>query len=374
MWFEMKNCPKCGLANDVMRKYCRRCGASLIQMEEETTPEPAGKPTEEPIVPTPSVSDVEPVMSPANQPIAYEERPLVRPSEVASEQVETQSAETKPDVMTQEPPVSTEPSAVPVDESTSEASTMDDERGKEVVAEIVQRVRAAEARQKATMEAGSAEPDIRPPPVEPEIETPPAEPVVEPPPAQPAIETPPPEPPAVEPLETETPPIYEEPEPEAKPEEPAMAEEPAPKAEPTVANAPSAPATPKPSPKDEIASDDKVRSLEADINAFNLELQQLRSEFDTLQSHLDEEVERYHNVAEEKRIRTESIKRDLDLAKKEYDDASKEHKNVENRRKKELSDAEKRIRDVEKRLQKAEDSKQKRIQDIEKEQRKREES
>lgn len=355
----MKNCPKCGLANDVMRKYCRRCGASLIQIEEETTPEPAGIPKEEPIALTPSVSDDEPLVRPTSQPIAYEERPLVRPSEVASEQVETQSMETKPNVMTEEPPVSTEPSAAPVAEDTSESVSMDDERGKEVVAEIVQRVRAAEARQKATMETGSAEPEIRPPPAEPEIEPPP------------------PEPPAVEPIETEAPPVYTEPEPEA--EKPVVVEEQAPEEEqiavktpaPTVASA--ATAVSKPSPKDEIASDDKVRSLEADINAFNLELQQLRSEFDTLRTHLDEEVERYHNVAETKRVRAESIQRDLDLAKKEYNDASKEHKNVDNRRKKELSEAEKRVHDVEKRLKKAEESKEKRIQDIEKEQRKREE-
>lgn len=346
-------------------------------MEEETKPEPAGIPKEEPIAPTPSVSDDEPLVRPANQPIAYEEQPLVRPSEIASEQVETQSVETKPDVMTQEPPVSTEPSAAPIDEGTSEASTMDDERGKEVVAEIVQRVRAAEARQKATMEAGSAEPEIRPPLAEPEIEPPQAEPAVEPPPAQPVIEPPPPEPPAVEPFETETPSAYEEPEPKA--EEPVVAEEQAPKEEQIAVKAPAPPAAPAPtavprsSPQDEIASDDKVRSLEADINAFNLELKQLRSEFDTLRSHLDEEVERYHNVAETKRVRAESIQRDLDLAKKEYSDASKEHKNVENRRKKELSEAEKRVREVEKRLKKAEESKEKRIQDIEKEIRRREE-
>ncbi|MHA2602722.1 MAG: DUF7577 domain-containing protein, partial [Candidatus Thorarchaeota archaeon SMTZ1-83] len=27
----MKTCPKCGKANDPMRKYCRACGASLLK-------------------------------------------------------------------------------------------------------------------------------------------------------------------------------------------------------------------------------------------------------------------------------------------------------------------------------------------------------
>jgi hypothetical protein len=350
----MKNCPKCGLANDVMRKYCRRCGAPLIQMEEETAPEPIVKPPEESTAPTLSVSHEEPLTRSADQPIAYEEQPLVRPSQVASEQVQTERVESKPDVMTTEPPFSEESSTEPMEEDTSDADTVDKEHGKEVVAEIVQRVRAAEARQKAQLGATPVEPDIQPPPVEPDIQPPPVQ-----------LET---QPPQVEALEAVKPPAYEEPEPEIEPEVPVAVEKPA-----VAAKAPAPPITPKPSPKDEFASDEKVRSLEADINAYNLELQQLRPEFDTLRIHLDEEVEKYHNAAEAKRIRAESIQRDLDLAQKEYSDADKQHKNVENRRKKELSEAEKRIRDVEKRLKKAEESKEKRIQDIEKEQRKREE-
>ena len=336
----MKNCPKCGLANDVMRKYCRRCGASLSKTEEETAPEPIEELEDEPIAPTPSVSDDEPLVRPSDVATAYEEEPLVRPSAVASEQVEMETAEPEPIVMTDESPSFEEPVAEPIEEETTESSTMDYDRGKEVVADILEKVRAAEERQKAEMEAEPIEPDIEPPPVEPIEE---------------------------EPL------VYDEPELEPEPEEPVTVEEPEMREEHIPVEAPSVTTPSGPSLDDEIANDDKVRSLESDINAYNLELQQLRSEFDTLRGHLDEEVERYQTVAEVKRIRVESIERDLDLAKKEHKDADKEYKNVDNRRKKELSGAEKRINDVEKRLKKAEESKEKRIQDIEKELRKREE-
>ncbi len=119
--------------------------------------------------------------------------------------------------------------------------------------------------------------------------------------------------------------------------------------------------------------DDKIRMLDSDIKAFNIERQQLQSEYDKLRGRLDEEVERYRAVAETKRIRTEGIERELRSAKQEYDDANKEYKNVDNRRKKELSDAEKRMGDVDKRVKKAEEAKEKRIRDLEKERLKREE-
>jgi len=340
VWLEMKNCPKCGLANDVMRKYCRRCGAPLIQAEEEAKPEPIDE-LEELITPPSSVSNDVPLVRPTERVILDEEAPLVRPSEVASEQKEMESTEPEPYSQIEEPPSSEVSDVEDVEENVPEISEMDHERGKEVVADILQRVQAAEDRQKAEMDAESTESDIEPPPPEP--------------------------------LEEEAPLSYDEPELEIKEEEPPVIEAPEMQEPSIVVERPSEPATLKPSIKDEIAGDAKIRSLESDIKAYNLELQQLHSEFDTLRTHLNEEVARYQNAAEVKRIRVESIERELDLAKKEYKDADKEYNNVENRRKKELSNAEKRIQEIEKKVKKAEESKEKRIQDIEKEFRKREE-
>jgi len=307
-----------------MRKYCRACGASLIKKEEDPIPEPIEEP--EPVAETPSFS---------------EDAPLVRPSDVASEQADVVDDTPKPDEPIEEPPAPKELRFEPEEEVVSEPESMDDERGREVVADILEKVRAAEARTKDEEDADPSDTELEPPPAES--------------------------------LEEEAPLVSEESEVEPEVEEQVVTEPEPIVPEPVVAEAPTEVAPPTPVEEDASIVDEKVRNLENDINAFNIELGTLRSEFDTLRTHLDEEADRYHTVAEVKRIRVESVERDLDLAKKEHSDASKEYKNVENRRKKELSEAEKRIREVEKRLKKAEESKEKRIEDLEKERRKREE-
>ena len=306
-----------------MRKYCRACGSSLIKKAEDPIPEPIAEP--EPVVETPSISDDE---------------PLVRPSDVASFEAEAERAEPETEDTVEEPPVVEEMRFQPEEES-HDGEELDEERGREVVADILEKVRAAEARASEEEEPiESSDTDIGPPPAEP--------------------------------LEAEAPLVYEESAVEPEVEEQVVTE-PEPIAPEPVVEAPTEVAPPTPVEEDASIVDEKVRNLENDINAYNIELGTLRSEFDTLRTHLDEEADRYHTVAEVKRIRVESVERDLDLAKKEHSDASKEYKNVENRRKKELSEAEKRVREVEKRLKKAEESKEKRIEDLEKERRKREE-
>lgn len=305
-----------------MRKYCRACGSSLIKKEEDPIIEPVEKPEEEPVVETPSFS---------------EDEPLVSPSKIASEQVEMESD--APEVY-EEIPDPEEMSIKPEEEDVPEPEPMDDERGKEVVADILEKVRTAEARTSVEEISEPSGTDLEPPPPEPvEAEEPLAyeEPVVEP--------------------EVEVEPIIEE-----EPVTGFVSHE-----------APSETAEIPPSAEIGPEDDEKVRVLETDINAYNIELTQLQSDLDSLRDHLDAEVMRCSTVAEVKRTRVESIERELDLAKKEYSDASKEHKNVDNRRKKELQNAEKRIREVEKRIKKAEESKEKRIEDLEKERRKREE-
>jgi len=322
-----------------MRKYCAGCGASLLLKEEDPIPEPVEEIEDEPITGAPSFS---------------EEDRLVNPSEVASEQNELEGDE--PDISTiiEEIPLSEEVSIEPEEEVEGpESEPMSDEEGREVMNDILEKVRAAEAR---TQDVDVTEPSDTAP------DSPPAE-----------------------PLETDEPLVYEEPEVELEVEEPSVTglEPPEPEAIPF--EEPSEVASPSPSAESAEVStqsvettevpvrDEKIREFESDIKSFNIESEQLKSELNKLHSRLDEEVERCLVVSETKRTLKESIERELNLAKKEYDEASKEYKTAENRRKKELSHAEKRLREVEKRIKKAEENKDKRLRDLEKERRKREE-
>jgi hypothetical protein len=322
----LKICEKCGKANDVTRKYCTRCGASLIKKDQ----------TEKPPVEAPSdVSHAE-----AMHPSAREGPSSLTsavPEEIAMEDSvpETREDVSPPPVVDEMPPLSEE-------NDMPSTETIDEEKGKETVRDILARVKAAEAR--------AQEETITYPP-EADSETPIEE-------EEPHEEV---EAPVTEETETEVEETHEE-EPEPEPSPIIVQEEHVPVSKPAVSAAAIEP-----------AKDEKIRLIESDIKSYTIEHQQLQAEFNKLKSRLDEEVERYHVAAETKRTRAEGIERELRLAKKEHDDASKEHKNADNRRKKELSDAEKRIREVEKRMQKAQEAKDKRIEDIEKERRKREE-
>ncbi len=304
-------------------------------MEEDQEPESVEEPEEVPVVETPSFS---------------EDEPLVRPSKVASEQVEVESDEPTTYEETEEAPLSEEISIEPEVEA-SEPGEMEYDKGREVVKDILEKVRAAEARSRVEEVAAPSETEAEVSVEEPseELDEPIAfeEEVVED-----EVEE-------VFEVEAEEPAMEEL---EPPPPEEEFIEKPVPEVKPAVSVA-----------VDEPARDEKVRELESDIKGFNIEHEQLHSELEKLRTRLDEEVERYLVVAETKRSRTESLERELDLAKKEFSDANKEYKNAENRRKKELSNAEKRIHDVEKRIKKAEDAREKRIRDLEKERLKREE-
>jgi hypothetical protein len=375
----LKICEKCGKANDVTRKYCTRCGASLLKSADT----PASKPS----IAIPEVGRVvtgadiersretEHTIS-AQTTIASDEDRDVRPSEVSPDRMRTAdrhiektefekaqetfvSSETaNPDermlraseIREIEDEIYTEslekhPSENSRIDSLGETATpepVEDENdeGREVVKDILERVKAAEAR-------AHGEEIVHPPESDIETQEAPSEPFESATPETPRAAS------SMEPLDDSTL---------------------VPPQDVSVGNRESvSPITTVALPVDDQARDEKLRLIESDMKALAIEHNQLASELHSLQARLDEEVERYRIVAETKRTRTEGIERELKLAKKEYDDANKEFKNAENRRKKELSDAEKRINEVEKRTKKAEDAKQKRIQDLEKERLKREE-
>ena len=327
-----------------MRKYCAGCGASLLRTEEDPIPEPVEESIEEPV----EELEEEPI---AGAPIISKDDEHVLPSEIASKQVEPEVDAPEAYAVIDETPLPEEDSFEPVEvkeEVEHPASEpMTDEEGRAVVKDILEKVKAAEAR---TKDEDSIEPSDT------EIEPPPAEPLV-----------------------------YEEPEVELEVEKPSVEGLDPPEPEVIAFEEPSEVASTSPSAENAEVStqsvetievpvrDEKIRELESDIKSFNIESEQLKSELNKLHSRLDEEVERCLVVSETKRTLTESIERELNLAKKEYDEASKEYKTAENRRKKELSHAEKRLREVEKRIKKAEENKDKRLRELEKDRRKREE-
>lgn len=368
----MRTCAKCGKANDVTRKYCTRCGASLLK----TTEEPKSKPSVSipevgRVVTGASMMKTEPTEEPSSTEVSSDsdEERIVRPSEVSIDRVRTaerhvekteyekaqeafaDSEKVEPDermlrvselqgleVEIEEQSLSESVS----DETEAEPEPIDHKEGQEVVKQILEKVKAAEARAKGDIDTTVSETSLES--TEEEIFE-----------------------------EADKPIVYEEPVGESEVDEgydDSLA--PPPEEKPLEARVPVAPPSVSMA-VDDSARDDKVRMIESDIKAYNIEKQQLQSEYKMLQARLDEEVERYRTAAETKRIRAEGIERELRLAKKEYDDSNKEYKNVENRRKKELLDAEKRINDVDKRVKKAEDTREKRIRELEKERLKREE-
>jgi hypothetical protein len=360
----MKTCPKCGKANDVTRKYCVRCGSSLIKSAEP--PEPS-VPEEIPEVEEaaeggPSGSEVTKAAYESTEEGVRHVRPSqidpdrVRGAERHIDKTEFEKAQEilsdsesdermlraselqglEAEIEEEERAETPTESAVSVEEEPPEASDefpdeepkqVDYDEGKEVVKQILERVKAAESRAKAES------------------------------PGAPGTPTEPPLPEAAPSLSEEAV------EPELAPEvAPPRPEQPAARPPPASVSVKAF----------EPTGDPQVRQYESDIKTLNIEKQQLESDLSGLQSRLDEEVDRYRVVAETKRARAESIERDLRLAKKEHDDAKKDHKRAEDRRKKELSSANKRIDDVGKRIGKAESKREKRLKDLEKERLKRE--
>ncbi len=304
-----------------MRKYCRACGSSLTITEETPEPEPVEESVEEPIAGAPSFSV---------------EDELVSPSAVASEQVELEGDASETEVEFEETPVVEDVSTDPEEVDVPGSEQMGYDEGREVVKDILEKVRAAEERTMNEEVETLSETDMKAP--EEDLSENIDEPIVD----------------EESTVEDEVDELSDD-ELESPPPEETTVEEPVPE-------------VPIPASKtvDAPTKDEKIRLLETEIKAFTNEHEQLQSELVKLRSSLDEEVERFRVAAETKRTRVESIESDLSLAKKEYSDATKEHKNAENKRKKEMSDAEKWIRDVHKRIKKAEDAREKRIRDLEK--------
>ncbi len=329
----MKTCPKCGRANDVTRKFCVRCGASLLATAEAAKPK----------APAAVVPETGRVTTAASLRGAKEVEGVTEGEETSSAdeiRVPSMAApeETKVTTSSYEMPLETTG-----EKGSAEVAGVESEKGKEVMKLVLEKVKEAEARAKKEAAAPKLEPSAGV--FETAATAEEAEPLV------PERE----EPKAAVGSSVRIPSVLRPSEEEAK------------------GFVSSVSAAAVSTTADEYLRDEKIRKIELDIKALGLEHKQLQSDLDNLRARLDPEVERYRTAADAKRTRTESIERDLKLAKKEWDDADKEYKNAESHRKKELSAVEKRIEDVDKRTKKAEESKKKRIEEIEKEKQKLEE-
>jgi len=376
----LRTCAKCGKANDVTRKFCVRCGASLLVAAEPAKPKISSAVPELGRVTTEAsfLGAKEAEETADSEGLSGTEKAgFVRPTEVQRDRLRTAERHTektefekaqeafarsetaKPEermlrasqvrdlgaevdeetegfASTEEPPVETT-----TDKGMAKTAEVTSEEGKEALRLVLEKVTQAEALAKKEAAAPRLEPSLEVP----DRSAPEAE-------AERTL-------PEEVTLETTMGSSVEK-TPVSMPEERRIER-------PLSSMA----AAVVPTTEEEYLSDEKIRKIEIDIKSFNVERQQLQSDLDKLHTRLDAEVERYRTAAYVKRTRTESIERDLRLAKKEWDDADKEYKNAESHRKKELSTAEKRIDDVDKRTRKAEEAKSKRIEEIDKEKEKR---
>ncbi|MGY5874381.1 MAG: hypothetical protein RTU30_01435 [Candidatus Thorarchaeota archaeon] len=372
----MRTCPKCKRANAVTRKFCTRCGASLlVSLDEPPSVEKS---------PAPQIDEVkaepeETYAAPTESVSATSEDSSVRPSEVDRERLRTTVIKEKTEM-----------------EKAREAFSRADEVGIEEADSGIVEVRMLRASEVHEL-MGETKTEPQPTSVEPaEPSKPATPPMVESPPS------PPPETPAVTPpiTESEPPrsPVIEPP--PAQPEtrvEPAREREPPAKLSPERIDEPTAQAskvevTPKPpvsaatipttdasleKPIPEIdallskipehLTDDRVKYLTTELTHLHIELRKIKSDLESVSVHLDEEVRNNRNAAEVKRLHFESLEEQLRLAKEELQAAKKEFGRVNNLRDNEVSTRIKRIKEIEKRIGRYEDAILKRGRELQKE-------
>ena len=371
----MRTCASCGKANNPIRKYCTRCGKSLISVKETKIPEvqPVASEPEEKYVASDSVR------------VTTDDK-WVLPSEVSRNRVRTSSSIGGKSEMDKAKEIFAKADAVGIEEPD----------GSGVVEPRM--LRASEVRELMGEEA--VLPQETAPPVQPEAKPPVHSPTSTPPVAPPSATPPPssPEPtPAAPPAAPPTPVVTEAapkvtPAPSTKkPESPA--EKPTPPIEtprpvapastpvkPTMQEPPATSAasisldTRVPEIEDVLAQvsepedlqDSKIKDHVANLTHQHAELRQVKADLTSISARLDEFVRGCLNDAEIKRIHYESVNEQMRFAKKEYETAKKEYERVDKKRKKEISSLEGRIKSVQKNISKSENAVRKRINELDK--------
>ena len=371
--FSMRTCQSCGKANNPIRKYCTRCGKSLLQAKEEKpAPVPTSVVTETPI---PDVQAPTDQYTRSDQVEATTDDEWVRPSQVSRDRVRSGSA-TKP---------KSEMEKAREAFARAEGVGIDEADGSGIVE--TRMLRASEVRElmgdgatitdptpppARTVPSGASAPPPTAPPV---ASTPiPTQPPTTPSPAAAPPETspsPPTEPATQPPAQSAaTPaPAANAPAPAATHVPPAATPKPA-APTPAAPSIPVKPPTPAPTPApvatapssvsidtkvpeiEEILSrvtepedlqDSKVKDLVGNLTTLHTELRTVKEDLANVAGRLDEFVRSCQNDAEVKRIHYESLVEQERFAKQEYESAKKEFDRVDKRRKKEVSNLENKV-------------------------------
>lgn len=367
----MRNCPKCGRANQPTRKYCIRCGGLLLSVEQK--PKTISSPTETHVAPEPVVKEVQPPASSTSEARVTTNDEWVKPSQVSRDRVRTADGTLKPKSEL---------------EKAKEAFARADKVGIEETGEGIietRMLRASEVQELMGELESQRQTSVAPPPSAPA--TPPPS-TMQVPPASPPPQSAPsrtepikPEPSAPVQETTKPPPemiITPEPKPASPPQKPPMPDFSA-RAPSTAAPSAKPVATPTKTSIPEIQSilssvtdpeylqDSQIKETVNDLTNLHTEMTQFNSDLDAVRSRLQSEVRDYWNVAEVKRIHFESIEEELRLAKQEWNDSIKVYQQAEKRMKNEVSSREKRIKDIEKRIEKTEGNIEKRVKELDKE-------
>ncbi len=373
----VKNCPKCGRANQPTRKYCIRCGGLLLSVE--TKPKTIAPPTEP--EEKPEVKETQPVAPQTSEARVTTNDEWVKPSSVAKDRVRSTAGLAKPkSEMEKAREAFARAEQVGIEETGEgiiETRMLRASEVQELMGEIESQRQAAEPQPVAPSLA--SQPPVNKPP------GPPGGPPGSIPPVQPAA------PPGAQQTEPQPAPDHQ---PKPPPmEKPTALEKPipsqglasTPESRPVMSVPPSVPPS---APKRDMTSKTRIPQVDAlmseitdsdflkdmiikdtfnDLTNQYTELTQFNSDLDSVRSRLESEVRDCWNQAEVKRINFESLEEQMRLAKQEWNDTTKVFQTADKRMKNELSSREKRIKDIEKRIEKTEDTIRKRVKELEKE-------
>lgn len=121
----------------------------------------------------------------------------------------------------------------------------------------------------------------------------------------------------------------------------------------------------------EYLNDAKLGAMLSDHKIIHTELKRIEAEFNSVRLQQDADVQRYRNAAEAKKIHYESLKEQLVQAKQELVEAGKKYYESEDRRKKEVASREKPFMKLQRRISRSEAAIDKRIRELDSKKRKR---
>jgi hypothetical protein len=387
----LRTCPSCGKANNPIRKYCVRCGKSLLILKGDESGKKPSAPVKQPeIVEKPELGTMKKgAVRPAADGLSVTTNDQwVKPSQVQRERMRTTSSSRGKSEMEKAKEAFARAEKIGIQDEEGDIVETRMLRASEV-REFMQDVstqpqpspQPAQSPPSQYPQRAVEKPIERPstPPMKPASGIPPGGPVGAPPvhaPPSPAVNSAVPiETRSVQKIESVPP---QKPSPVVKHHKDVT---PAAKAAPQIA-----PPRPAEIPSRQVSEvqtremdailgciahsedlqDNKIKDLLNELTNLHTEMQQVTANQISITTQLDTRVHESQNKAEVKRIHYESINEQLRLAKQDWDDARSEYDKAENRRKRELSTLDDRVKNIQKRIDKAEGSVKKRVGELDK--------